>query len=98
MNVDSMRKIDKWVGVPLAFLFSIFIVIRDFITFRRKSKPDTKNSLFIELSEMGSAILVDPAMRKLRNSGNANLFFAIFQDNFKSLELLKTVPDRKRHV
>ena len=65
-----MRKIDKWVGVPLAFLFSIFIVIRDFITFRRKSKPDTKNSLFIELSEMGSAILVDPAMRKLRNYKN----------------------------
>jgi ADP-heptose:LPS heptosyltransferase len=92
MNVDSMRKIDKWAGVPLTFLCSIPVLLRDLLAFRRKSKPDVRNSLFIELSEMGSAILVDPAMRKLRNSGKANLFFAIFKDNYKSLELLKTVP------
>ena len=59
-------------------------------------KPDQKkpqNVLFVELSEMGSAILVDPAMRKLRRETGANLYFAIFKKNKPSLQLLNTVPD-----
>lgn len=51
-----------------------------------------RNVLFIELSEMGSAILVDPAMRKLRTKTGANLHFAIFKKNKPSLDLLGTVP------
>jgi len=45
----------------------------------RKRKKAPKNVLFIELSEMGSAILVDPAMRKLQKEAGANLHFAIFK-------------------
>jgi ADP-heptose:LPS heptosyltransferase len=47
----------------------------------------------MELSEMGSAVIADPAMRKLRSSGNAELFFVIFSKNYKSLEILGTVKD-----
>lgn len=47
--------------------------------------------LFIELSEMGSAILVDPAMRDAQARG-AELFFLIFKNNQPSLTLLNTVP------
>ena len=43
---------------------------------------------------MGSAIIVDPAMRKLQRDGGAELFFAIFEDNYKSLEILQTVPEK----
>jgi ADP-heptose:LPS heptosyltransferase len=93
MKVDAMRKIDRWVGVPLCFLMSIIIWISTRIRFIRKKKPDLSRVLFIELSEMGSAIIVDPAMRKLRQEGPSELFFAIFEDNYKSLEILKTVPE-----
>jgi len=48
--------------------------------------------LFIELSEMGSAILADPAMRRLAERARAELFFAIFTENAASLDLLGTVP------
>ena len=88
-----MRKIDRWVGVPLCFLMSIIIWISTRIRFIRKKKPDLSRVLFIELSEMGSAIIVDPAMRKLQQEGPSELFFAIFEDNYKSLEILKTVPE-----
>ncbi len=90
MNVDAMRKIDKWVGVPLCFLLSL---INQFFNlfFSGTKKPDASRTLFIELSEMGSAVIVDPAMRKLNREGNAELFFAIFKDNYRSLEILKTV-------
>lgn len=91
MKVDTMRKIDKWAGVPLCSILSIVSVITDL--FRGKSgRPSVERTLFIELSEMGSAIIADPSMRKLKAEGNAELFFVIFRDNVKSLEILKTVP------
>ncbi len=87
-----MRTIDKFAGIPLTFLFSIVLFLIS--PFRRKSKsPNLKNTLFIELSEMGSAIIVDPAMRRLAKESNAELLFAIFKSNKKSLDLLKTVPN-----
>jgi ADP-heptose:LPS heptosyltransferase len=53
--------------------------------------PETpKKLLFIELSEMGSAILVDPAMRNAQARG-AEIFFLIFKSNRASLTLLNTV-------
>ena len=93
MNVDAMRKIDRWVGVPFCFFMSIFLWISARIRFLRKKAPDVQKVLFIELSEMGSAIIVDPVMRRLRQEGNTELFFAIFEDNYKSLEILQTIPE-----
>jgi ADP-heptose:LPS heptosyltransferase len=52
-----------------------------------------KKVLFIELSEMGSTILVDPAMKKAKSLWDAELFFVIFADNRGSLDFLRTVPD-----
>ncbi len=90
MNVNAMRTIDKWAGVPLCFLASLLSRIRNL--FAGKKIPDTTRTLFIELSEMGSAVIVDPAMRKLQGETNANLYFAIFKDNARSLEILNTIP------
>jgi len=47
--------------------------------------------LFIELSEMGSTILADPAMRKARSRLNAELYFVIFTQNAGSLDLAGTI-------
>ncbi len=91
IKVDSMRKIDRRAGIPLCFLMSLWVWLKETLTFVRKGKPDLSKTLFIELSEMGSAILVDPAMRKLKNAGNNELFFVIFESNAKSLEILNTV-------
>ncbi len=91
MKVDTMRKIDYYAGVPLTFLGTMLIKLKKIIFKQRKSK--VKNVLFIELSEMGSTILVDPAMKKLKRELNANLHFVIFKKNKASLKLLNTVPE-----
>ncbi len=91
MKVDTMRRIDYYFGVPLCFLGSILNKVGLF--FGKQNKKTPENILFIELSEMGSAILVDPAMRKLQKQVNANIHFAIFRKNKPSLDLLKTVPE-----
>ena len=88
MNVDLMRKIDYYVGVPLCFLTSLILKL---LPRRKPCWP--KKILLVELSEMGSAILVDPAMQKLKRELDAELFFVIFQKNKPSLQLLHTVED-----
>jgi ADP-heptose:LPS heptosyltransferase len=91
MNVDKMRKWDYYAGVPLCFLGTLWKKLCSLIVPARKD-PGPRNVLFIELSEMGSTILADPAMRKIGRALNANLFFAIFVKNKASLGLLKTIP------
>jgi ADP-heptose:LPS heptosyltransferase len=49
--------------------------------------------LFIELSEMGTTVLTEPAMRKARERLKAELFFVIFERNVGSLELLGKFRD-----
>jgi ADP-heptose:LPS heptosyltransferase len=91
ISVNTMRAIDHWVGVPLCAVASPFVALIDGVKniFGRGAGTPEK-LLFIELSEMGSAILVDPAMRNAQARG-AELFFLIFKSNRASLTLLNTV-------
>jgi ADP-heptose:LPS heptosyltransferase len=91
ISVNTMRAIDHWVGVPLCAIVTPFVALMDCIRNIFSGSPKTpKKLLFIELSEMGSAILVDPAMRNAQARG-AELFFLIFESNRASLTLLNTV-------
>ncbi len=91
ISVNTMRAIDHWVGVPLCAIASPLVVLIDGVKRIFSRGPKTpKKLLFIELSEMGSAILVDPAMRNAQARG-AELFFLIFKSNRASLTLLNTV-------
>ena len=91
ISVNTMRAIDHWVGVPLCAVASPIVALIDSIKNIFSRGPDTPcKLLFIELSEMGSAILVDPAMRNAQARG-AELFFLIFKSNRASLTLLNTV-------
>lgn len=90
MKVDTMRAIDYYAGVPLCFLMTILFWITK--PFRAAAQGASRKVAFIELSEMGSAIIVDPAMRKMQAHG-AELHFVIFKKNAPSLRLLGTVPD-----
>lgn len=94
MNVNSMRRLDRYAGVPLCFLGTCLKKLAALFSPRGRSRSGAppRNVLFIELSEMGSAVLADPAMQKLKRALHANLFFAIFRKNSPSLELLDTVP------
>lgn len=91
ISVNTMRTIDHLAGVPLCALASPLVMLMDGVKnifSRQLDQP--KKLLFIELSEMGSAILVDPAMRNAQARG-AELFFLIFKSNRASLTLLNTV-------
>jgi ADP-heptose:LPS heptosyltransferase len=91
MNIDLVRKIDYWLGVPACWLLTLTdILLRPFA---RKPGPVPQKFLFMELSEMGSAILAYPAMIALKKRyPQAEMFFLIFKKNRASVDILKIIP------
>lgn len=91
MKIDTMRKVDYLFGIPLCFLITQLIRLNDVLFNRASVKP--RKVVFIELSEMGSVILADPAMKKMRRVGDCELHFVIFKSNAPSMRLLNSIPD-----
>jgi ADP-heptose:LPS heptosyltransferase len=89
LSVDAMRRIDHWAGVPLCALTTALLKV--WWRLRPMPSRSVRRVLFIELSEMGSTILADPAMRKARTRLNAELYFVIFAQNAGSLDLANTI-------
>lgn len=98
MNIDRMRHIDKRVGIPLCFMVGLLVKIGNLFSKRKQKQPEVGKTLFIELSEMGSAILVDPAMRLLRDKTGSELYFVIFQHNAETLNILQTIVHEHRFL
>jgi len=84
-----MRRIDRIAGVPLCFLATIALKL--WWSLRPNRPRPIARVLFIELSEMGSTILADPAMRKARERTGAENYFVIFARNAESLAITGTV-------
>jgi hypothetical protein len=89
MKVDTMRWIARCVGAPLCALVTPLVRLWHIA---RGGPPRTApRLLFVELSEMGSTILAEPAMRNARDRLGAELFVVIFRRNVGSLDLVGTI-------
>lgn len=88
MKLRTMRAVDYWIGVPLCFLCTLLVRLWA----RPKGPRRPQRVLFIELSEMGSTVIANPAMQKAKDALGAEIFFLIFERNVDSLRLLDTVP------
>jgi len=92
ISIESMRRIDRVAGVPLCLLATGLLTI--WWRLRRKRPRPIRRILFIELSEMGSTVLADPAMRKARERTGAANYFVIFTQNAGSLAVTGTIEPR----
>jgi len=84
-----MRAVDYWIGIPLCFVCTQIVRLMG----SRKGPEKPRRVLFIELSEMGSTIIANPALQKAKDKLDAEIFFLIFERNADSLRLLPTVPE-----
>jgi len=89
-----MRQIDYWAGVPLCGLMTGVLWL--WRLFRQPGPERGRNVLFIELSEMGSAVIADNALKraKLLFPG-AEVYFLIFAKNRPSLDVMGTIPPER---
>src|SRR5215469_16756446 len=89
MKLKTMRAVDYWIGIPLCFLCTLWVRLLG--TPKGPEKP--RRVLFIELSEMGSTVIANPALEKAKRELGAEIFFLIFERNVDCLRLLPTVPE-----
>lgn len=89
MNIEVVRGIDRWAGVPLCRLLSLIPGSRA----KPRGAGNVRRILFIELSEMGSLVLAEPMFRDLRRRfPEAVLHALVFEKSRELLELLDVVP------
>ena len=87
MKLRTMRAIDFWVGVPLCFFCTGLVRLFG----SRKGPERPRRVLFVELSEMGSTVIANPAMEKARDELGAEIFFLIFERDVWSVLLVDDV-------
>jgi ADP-heptose:LPS heptosyltransferase len=92
ISIGSMRRIDRLAGVPLCVLATGFLKL--WWRLLPRSPRPIRRILFIELSEMGSTILADPAMRKAHEQTGAENYFVIFAVNADALAITDTIAQR----
>ncbi|MEW6387006.1 MAG: glycosyltransferase family 9 protein [Thermodesulfobacteriota bacterium] len=96
MDINLVRRIDYYLGIPLSFILTIIHRLAKILRKNPDIPPLPRNVLFIELSEMGSAILAYSAMRQIKQLyPQASLYFTIFEKNRASVEILNIIdPDK----
>jgi ADP-heptose:LPS heptosyltransferase len=91
MNVARMRLVDRWLGVPICFMLTVFRKLYG----RRTPEPSChpERILFVKLAEQGSTVLAQAALHTaIEKVGAANVFFLLFAENRPILDLLDVIP------
>lgn len=93
MKINFTRYIDYWLGIPICFILSIFHNVQRLVIPRRFEGVTPRKILFLELSEMGSAIMAYSAMKRAKEMyPDAKLYFWIFKENQDSVRILNIIP------
>ena len=88
-----MRAIDFWVGIPLTFCFTVLCRVLRFLGLSASPAGAPRNILFIQLAEMGTMVVVSPALRKARALfPDATFHFLCFSEIRSSVEMLGIIP------
>lgn len=96
MKKDILQFLDYWLGIPLcAVATALRKLLGLFRTRPQGTRPDRLSKLLIiELSEMGSVILLSPAMLELqRKDPEIEFYFLTFTKNRSSVQAIGLVPD-----
>jgi ADP-heptose:LPS heptosyltransferase len=92
MGITLVRWVDRFAGVPLCFLFTLFRRLTN-----RIAKPNTgapiRRLLFLKPAEQGATVLAVPAFEAaIRRLGRENVFVCVFARNREILDILGLVP------
>ncbi|MCE9557006.1 MAG: glycosyltransferase family 9 protein [Planctomycetes bacterium] len=90
MNVSSMRRMERWLGIPLCLALTLYRRLADMVRRLRPAPPPRASSsvLLVKLAEMGSTVLAQPAIRRLQQLyPGLRLHYVCLHGNEKVLEL-----------
>lgn len=86
-----MRILDRWVGIPVSFILTLFRKAGDLFPGSINDEP--RRIVIIKLVEQGATVIAAPAIqRAVSLVGRENVFFAVFTQNRPILDLLDLIP------
>jgi len=92
MSVNVLRFLDKFIGIPLCFLLTVYRKVT--CLFKYHPSNDPQKFLFIKLSEMGSTVFLYPTISELYQLyPKAEIFFIVFKNNKDILDELNFTQD-----
>lgn len=98
MNSLLMRKIDRWVGVPLCWLCTLALRLWSWLGQGQPPQGAPRRIMVIELAEIGGLVVAYPALAHLRRRfSQAELYFLTFAGGQGILDLLGVI-DREHQV
>lgn len=91
MNLGTMRKLDRWLGVPLCSALTALRAMR-WLRGARSSRP-VQRILLVKLAEQGSTVLAASAIHRATELvGPANVYMLVFQENRFIVDMLGMIP------
>jgi ADP-heptose:LPS heptosyltransferase len=92
LDIKFQRAVDRLAGVPICALFSLLERLRNAFGFSAQPVAP-RRILVILLSEMGSLVLAQPMLARLREKyPDASLHILMFRKNREVLDLLGVIP------
>jgi len=91
MNVTTMRRADRLLGVPACGVLTFARYVFSLFAAAPTSPP--KRILFVKLAEQGSTVLAAPAIRRaIEMVGKENVYFLVFEPNRFILDAMDMIP------
>ena len=100
ISLTWMRRLDRWVGVPLLFILSGWLGLYRLVKINRTGKT-SRRVLVLLLSEMGSLVLAEPALRRLRQRQQqlgGDIALCMMRRNAPCQELLSSLRGAEQFV
>lgn len=85
----SLRRLDRWLGIPACALATLLRHGARWFSSRPPLATPLRRVLFVQLAEGGSMVLADPAMRRI--GAHAQLYCLTFAGNRHSLAIANTI-------
>jgi hypothetical protein len=93
MKVATMRRLDRWLGIPACFLLTVLRRGGEILAPRRSKAGRVERVLVVKLAEQGATVLAYPALRRaVDRVGRENVYFFVFEENRFILDCLDVIP------
>ena len=93
MNLNLIRLVDQWIGVPLCFIFNLQDRLVKKLGWEKPPNDKVKRILFLKPAEMGTSVIAYPMLQKAKTLyPDAELYFVAFEENVAIFVLLTLIP------
>ncbi len=91
MKIATMRRLDRWVGVPACLVLTL--VRRLGQCFRRPPHGPVRRIVLVKPAEQGATVLAEAAIRRaIQLVGRENVWFLVFEENRFILDAMALIP------